>query len=112
MPLPVGDGTGQKLRRDNGLAHDCPSGDYLGKVFVHEKAVPAMMGYYNEAHHGGTADGQRKEAGSPAAAGQVVDRLDAGVSHTGRFQASAKGCSLRNASIYAACCMATWGGGP
>ena len=50
-----------------------------------------MMGGCNtKPHHGGTANGQRKEAGSPATAGQVVDRLDAGVSHTGGFQASAK----------------------
>ena len=61
------------------------------KVLVHKKAVPAMMGVCStKTHHGGTANGQRKEACPPAAAGQVVDRLDARVSHTGRFQASAK----------------------
>ena len=49
------------------------------------------MGVCNtKPHHGGTANGQRKEAGPPATAGQVVDRLDARVSHTRRFQASAK----------------------
>jgi hypothetical protein len=62
-----------------------------GLLIVHEKAVPAMMGFCNtRPHHGGTANGQRKEAGPPAAAGQVVDRLDARVSHSRRFQASAK----------------------
>ena len=61
------------------------------KVLVHEKAVPAMIGVCNtKPHHGGTANGQGKEARPPATAGQVVDRLDAGVSHTGGFQASAK----------------------
>ena len=66
-------------------------GKQFYKVLVNEKAVPAMMGVYQaKTHHGGTANGQSKEARPPAKAGQVVDRLDAGVSHTGRFQASAK----------------------
>ena len=51
------------------------SGDLL---IVHEKAVPAMMGVYNtQPHHGGTANGRRKEARSSATASQVVDRIDA-----------------------------------
>ena len=58
---------------------------------MHKKAVPARMGrFHKQPHHGGTANGVRKEADSPATASQVVGRLDARVSHTGRFQASAK----------------------
>jgi hypothetical protein len=61
------------------------------KVLAHEKAVPAMIGgWQNKPYHGGTANGSCTEAGPPAAARQIVDRIDAGVSHTGRFQASAK----------------------
>jgi len=62
-----------------------------GELTVHKKAVPAMMGVcITKPHHGGTANGQRKEAGPPAMANQVIDRLNARVSHTNRFQASAK----------------------
>jgi hypothetical protein len=58
---------------------------------VHKKAVPAMMWVcMTKPHHGGTANGQRKEAGPPTTANQVIDRLNARVSHTNRFQASAK----------------------
>jgi hypothetical protein len=61
------------------------------KLTAHEKAVPAMIGGYNtNPIMEGTANGQRKEAGSPATAGEIVDRLKARVSHAGSFQASAK----------------------
>ena len=48
-------------------------------LLVHKKAVPAMMGVFqNSHHHGGTANGQRREAGPPATVShQVIDRIDA-----------------------------------
>src|SRR4030066_267045 len=63
----------------------------LRKLPVHEKAVPPMIGVCKpKTYHGGTANGARKEASSPATAGQVAARFDAEVSHTRGFQASAK----------------------
>jgi hypothetical protein len=84
MPSPVGDGIGCKLFLINVLVRGCSSGKYLPKVVLaHEKAVPAMMGFcHTRPYHGGTANGQRKDAEPPATAGQIVDRLNAGVSHT------------------------------
>lgn len=66
-------------------------GESRDKLTAHEKAVPAMIGGHNtKPCHGGTANGQRKEAGSPTTASQVVDRLDSRFSHTGSFQTSPK----------------------
>jgi len=59
-----------------------------GKGFsiVHEKAVPAMMGVcITKTHHGGTANGSCKEACSAATPSEIVDRLNARVSHAGSF---------------------------
>ena len=62
-----------------------------GELTAHEKAVPAMIGGHNtNPVMEGTANGQRKEAGSPATAGEIVDRLNTRVSHAGSFQASPK----------------------
>ena len=64
---------------------------WLGKLLVHEKAVPPMIGVCKpktlSRRNGKWA---RKEASPPATAGQVAARFDAGVSHTRGFQASAK----------------------
>ena len=62
-----------------------------GELTAHEKAVPAMIGGHNtKPHHGRNGKWPTKEAGPPTTAGEIVDRLDARVSHAGIFQASPK----------------------
>jgi hypothetical protein len=61
-----------------GLYTDALPWENSVELIVHKNAVPAMMGdCITKPHHGGTANGQRKEAGTPATANQVIDRLDA-----------------------------------
>jgi hypothetical protein len=75
--IQFGGGIGLTLCGFGGFDDDYPRRHESFSV-VHEKAVPARIGVLNnQPYHGGTANGRRKDARSPAKASEIVDWIDA-----------------------------------